>query len=361
MKSYKVSLHIITPLIIHTGDYYSIFELLPAKDGKSVLLIDLDSAFSSMKDSDRERYYAIMDSLTSDVNKDKKNLLQARSIIQNVTFTNTDIIINRVQAHPNFIQGMDSNPYALIYKIFKDEITGKPYIPGSSLKGALRTAVLESLRYKDDQYPNTKLFKNNRPKNFQPTDFEMQIMKKDKMATFDIENDPFRFFKVSDLLLNESDVLFDTVRVIGKNSKQKGIPIYTEMTESYFTSKKDFIAQGEITIDNIGLEKFISQNKFGSFLNIETIEQSLDTFWNKILNNRKHPLNQDVKNTITELCNKNSLKPLRLGRFTQIESKTFKIKQKNPIPPDINIYGGISRSLIRGVIPAGWCGLKIYH
>ncbi|MEJ5362114.1 MAG: type III-A CRISPR-associated RAMP protein Csm5 [Spirochaetota bacterium] len=359
MKSYTVKIHIITPLIIHSGEFYSIFELLPTRDGTSIMLIDLNKAFNILSQGDREKFFSIMDTLTTNVEKDKEKLSSARSIIQDAVMKNLDVIIQRVQAPPQFIKDVNTNPYAIIYKIFKDELSMKPYIPGSTLKGALRTALLETLRKKNNMYPNVKLFKNNKPKNFQSTDFEMQIMKKDNNAIFDIERDPFRFLKVSDLMFKKQTVLFDTVRVIGKGRQQKGIPIYTEMSASHYLDKDECIAEGEITIDDNGLKNFVNNYKLGDFLNIEFIMKSLMDFNQEILNNKKHPINQDVKNVITGLCNTHSLIPLRLGRFTQIESKTFKIKQKNAIPPDINFYGGVSRSLIRGTIPAGWCGLKI--
>lgn len=359
MKTYAIKIHIFTPLIIHSGEFYTIFEILPTKEGKSIMLIDLEKAFSIMSNKDRDQFFNIMDTLTTDLNKDKEKLLRARSIIQNVALQNTDIIIQRIQAHPQFIEGVDSNPYATIFKIFKDELSGKPYIPGSTLKGALRTAVLETLRNKNNRYPNVKLFKNGRPKNFQSTDFEMQIMKSDDYAIFDIENDPFRFIKVSDMIFNKPDVILDTVRIIGKDKQQKGIPIYSEMSASYYTNRTEYFAEGQITIDDYGLQKFVEKNKFGEFINIQFIKKSLGDFTSYMLNNKKHLIQQEVKKNIDNLCKNNELIPLRLGRFTQIESKTFKIKQKNAIPQDINLYGGISRSLVRGEIPAGWCGLEI--
>ncbi len=358
MKTYSVTLHIITPLIIHTGDYYSIFELMPTKDGKSLLIIDLEKSFGCMNDNDREKYFQIMDSLTGNIDKDKQKILHARSLIQNIVLQHNEVIKQRMIATPNFIKDIENNPYALINKIFKEDIEKKPYIPGSTLKGAFRTAILEKIRSAKNSYPNTNISKNGKPKKFQPNDFEMQIMKKNNNAFFEIENDPFRFLKISDFVCDSADVIFDTVRVIGKNKQQKGIPIYTEMTASYYTHKKECISRGSILIDDSGLEKFIKKFGFGEFLNINFIKESIVDFSNQILNNKKHPTHQEVKKLIDEMS-KNKYVPLRLGRFTQIESKTFKIKRKDIRPEDINIQGGVSRSLIGGTIPAGWCVVNI--
>ncbi len=361
MKTYKISLYSITPLIIHTGEFYNINEILPTKDERSVLLIDMDKAFSAMNQKEREQFFNLMDSLTANNEKDKDKLLKARSMFQSIALQNPEIIIQRVHANPAFIKDVNNNPYANIYKIFKDEISNKPYIPGSTLKGALRTAILESIRKKNkNKEPNYKLTKNDRPKRFETKDFEMQIMKDDKDAIFDIKSDPFKYIKVSDVIFNTQTVLFDTVRVIGKDAKQKGIPIYTEMTSSYYTDKSECIAEGEITVDDKGLQSFYTTNKFGSFIgDIEFVKQSIQDFSNYILSNKKHPVNKEVKDTIENLCKSKGLIPLRLGRFTQIESKTFKIIRKDARPQDINIAGGVSRSLVHGEIPAGWCGLKI--
>lgn len=361
MMTYNVTIYCITPLIIHTGEFYSVFEVLNTRDTNSVFLIDMERVFSVINENERERLFGIMDSLTAHVDNDKTKLSRVRSQLQSIVLQNSELIEQRVRTNPQFINGIQNNPYALIYKIFKDEMSGNPYIPGSTLKGALRTSILEALRKKYNiPDPQNMPSRSNEKNKFDTKDFEMQIMKNTTDAKFNIEKDPFRYFKVSDLLFNKKDVVFDTIRVIGKGSRERGIPIYTEMTASYYTEKIEMIAEGTITIDKGGLEKFYENNKSLNFIgDIEFIKKSIKDFSDRLLNNAKHPLKKDIRDSIDEICNAKGLLPLRLGRFTQIESKTFKIKRTDIKNNDMNINGGVSRSLIDGKIPAGWCGIKI--
>ncbi|MGQ9842556.1 MAG: hypothetical protein ACUVRK_03235, partial [Spirochaetota bacterium] len=134
MKQYSIILHIITPLIIHTGELYSALEVLKLKE---VVLVDLEKVFSNMNDNERNKYYKLMDSLTGDSKNDKQKLLQARSLIHDFVLNNPDVIITRAKASFKFTEEIDKNPYANICAIFKDELNNKPYIPGSTLKGVI--------------------------------------------------------------------------------------------------------------------------------------------------------------------------------------------------------------------------------
>ncbi|MGQ9847720.1 MAG: hypothetical protein ACUVQP_09530, partial [Bacteroidales bacterium] len=225
----------------------------------------------------------------------------------------------------------------------------------------IRTAVLEHLRKnQQDKHPNYNVKRKDKPKKFAPNDFEMQIMTNSKKEVFEIEHDPFMFLKVSDLFFNTCDIQFGTVRVIGKNNQTKGIPIYTEMTGSEYTHKAKYCAQGTITINEEGLNRFIEKNGYGQFINIDIILKSMDDFFTKILHNEKHPVPNNIIASINKTCDSQPKRvPLRIGRFTQIESKTFKIEQKDVNPKDINIHGGVSRSLIDGELPAGWCVMEV--
>lgn len=360
MKHYNIILHSITPLIIHTGKQYSALEIMKLKNLDTVVLVDLEKVFSTMNDSERNKYFTPMDFLNGKPDNDKQKLLQARSLIQIVVLNNSDVIITKAKANPKFTEEIEGNPQANICAIFKDEVHDTPYIPGSTLKGLIRTAVLEHLRKnQQDKYPNYHVTRKDKPKKFAAND-EMQIMKNSKTEAFEIGHDPFMFIKVSDLFFNTRDIQFDTVRVIGKNNQAKDIPIYTEMMGSEYTHKVEYIAKGTVTIDDKRLDQFTEKNKYGDFINIEMILKSVQQFFTNILQNKKHPIPNTIAESIKMKCDSKPNKvPLRIGRFTQIESKIFKLKRNDENPKDINIYSGVSRSLIGGELPAGWCVMEV--
>ncbi|MCX7679130.1 MAG: type III-A CRISPR-associated RAMP protein Csm5 [Spirochaetes bacterium] len=353
MKHYEVILHIITPVIIHNGESYDIIEMM-VPNQNTIWVIAADKAFSLMSEKEREKYFNSVNMLSGNIDHDKEKLRTISTInstIHGIVLKNPEIIKAKAKTNKRFLDDLGKNPHATVCKIFKDELTLAPYIPGSSVKGAIRTAILEMERANQ---------KRERPKRrFQPPDFEMQIMKNSNDAFFEITSDPFRFLKISDFICQNNDICFDTVRVVGKDRKEKGIPIYTEMTASWKTHECNCIAKGIISIDQEGLASFCRAKGIKINISKESILQSLNNFGTMLLENKKHPIENQLKDHIKKHSKEKDCAPLRLGRFAQIESKTFKIKRDDIKPNDINISGGSSRSFIGGSIPAGWCIIEM--
>ncbi len=366
MKQYEAVLHIITPVIIHTGELYDSLELIIlGNQTDTINIIDLQSAFALMSDEDKENFYKYVKSLSGDEARDKNTLSALRGVVQSTALKNPDVIHTKAKASQQCVSDIANNFHAMVNKIFKDAVTGKPYIPGSSIKGALRTAILDAERARQgiDKLNTERVDTKSKKHTFDTKDFEMQIIKKSKEAIFSVPDDPFRFLKVSDFACEQKNVCFDTVRVIGNKKTQKGIPVYTEMTSAKIMSNTEYIARGTITIDESKLKFFNEKegNRFNNMFSKENIIKSLRHFSRYLLENQKHVINMKVKQEIEKCCPSGSTNraPLRLGRFAQIESKTFKIKREEKGKENINIEGGVSRSLIGGNIPAGWCVIEI--
>ncbi len=366
MKHYEVVLHIITPVIIHTGELYDSLELMILGNQPDLLsIIDVGKVFELMSDEDKEKFYRYVKLLRGDEAGDTNTLSALRGMVQSTVLKNPDVIRTKAKASKECVSDIQNNFHAMVNKIFKDAVTGRPYIPGSSIKGALRTAILEAERAKEQrEKPNAKLVDKRGHKHiFKANDFEMQIIKDTDSAIFSVLQDPFRILKVADFICERNDVSFDTVRVIGKEKKMKGIPVYTEMTASLVNLKTECVARGSITIDENSLKYFGEEERkrFNSMFSKDNIIKSLRHFARYLLENQKHLMDAEVKKTIEQQCPSGSINraPLRLGRFAQIESKTFKIKREEKGKENINIEGGVSRSLIGGKIPAGWCVMEI--
>ena len=169
-----------------------------------------------------------------------------------------------------------------------------------------------------------------------------------------------------DFTLQNAESFFGTVRNIGYKSKQKGIPIYTEMTGCELLLGKEYTATGYITIDSNQLKLFLQKNNFHNseqvlqMFSAPYILGSLKDFYKEQLNNKKHPVSQDIVKCIQKYVDANYV-PIRMGRFSQVESKTFKItrtwdKGQNR---SMNIEGGASRNYIKDTIGAGWGALAL--
>lgn len=336
--TYNAEIKIITPLIVHTGEYYDFINVIPLQNSE-VAIINTEKLFLTMPEEKQAEFFSLIDN---------NKALEARKIFYEIWLKHTELAEKKYKASELFNAEIIKNPYANINKIFINNINGKPYIPGSSIKGALRTAILENLRIKN------KINHKNKKVN----DFEMQLITNDEKARFKVQDDPFKYLKISDFEIDDKEIRFGTVRIIGKDNQGKGIPIYTEMTNSELFSNKEVTAKGTI---NINEERIKKENLH--FLNIKEIIKSTDAFFKGLVSNKRQGFTKEINDKIN-IHYYDDTALLRIGRFCQIESKTFKIKRENEftyirgkkvlIPEDININGGVSRSLIDGKIPAGW-------
>ncbi|GAI01864.1 unnamed protein product, partial [marine sediment metagenome] len=114
-----------------------------------------------------------------------------------------------------------------------------------------------------------------------------------------------------------SDVLYSTVRVMGKNNRSKGIPVYTEMTDNEFLSGRSLCASGTITIYEEMLGRFVKKNGFGDFIGINKIISSTDDFYAEIFRNDKK-INKEIITCINEVLVEHYYEGdavIRLGRF----------------------------------------------
>ncbi len=102
---------------------------------------------------------------------------------------------------------------------------GKPYIPGSSLKGAIRTGILELIFNSNTAADKQKeLEKESNARKVEAALLGCETSENRQ----DISRDPFKLFKPRDSFLPECST--EVCVVYNKNSsgKQKGIPIITE-------------------------------------------------------------------------------------------------------------------------------------
>ncbi len=367
MKTFKMELKLITPVIVHTGDCYNPIEVLPLE--KEVLVVSPEKLFSKIPANEQSKFFSLIESGT------KENALMAKMSFLKFAKNNSDCHVRKCPASDNFRGAVSENPYANINKIFMNDLSGRPYIPGSTIKGAIRTAMLENLRVERDKQNAGILYKHGNSF-VKYNDYELKLIEADNYSRQNVSNDPFKFLKVSDFEVQSSDIYFDTVRVVNKGGTAgKGIPVYTEMTDSYLSAKKEILAVGTITIDDnccllSGDRNNPQKHDYKWLFNFSNIIKNTDDFYyNNLSNTTNHTISKCYHKMIEDngyqgFANNEAI--IRLGRFTQIESKTFKIIRENefdrknkPIPEDININGGISRTLINGEIPAGWCILKV--
>lgn len=371
MLCYNASIRIITPIIIHNGQQYDLWDLMPhPKNPQDLWIINPALAYVSLPDDEKKKFDAIVDEMSNKKGeniKEKMNML--RNMLHSRVINNPSIIVNQAKALENFFEELEKNPHAEIRKIYKEPLTNRCYIPGSSVKGMIRTAVLEAIRKKKNLIPKINLKTDVRRGKVNikaALNFEDIIMLGRKRNK--VYDDPFKFLHVSDFIIEKTDTIFGTIRVTSRRAK---IPVYTEMTGCELLQEKEYIAKGSIVIYDNKMKRFFSEFKEEELagkdkydvnaLKIiqenfkgEFILDALKNFYDPLLNNTKHPVNQEIKKCMNKYTG--NWVPVRLGRFSQVESKTFKVERTWERGDSIrmNFEGGQTRAYVKGTIGAGW-------
>lgn len=353
--NHKIQIEILTPVIINTGEYYEYGELFLL--GDKLYKVNLNNLLKIMDLQTRTEY---IETVTKGISsRDKKYDKAAKALVLKTLRENNDkisLIFSRpmgyLQSGKNLIE---NKPFQIIDKNCIKKINDKPYIPGSSIKGSLRTAIIQSLlnhqTISKNDYIDSTGFKR---KYVQTKKFESKIMKVSDKVT----DDPFKYIKVSDFEFESKS----SVNILGEiliSTKKDPLPVYTTMTEASCYSDSKITLTGTISIST-KLKKIYSLEQF---TNINNIIDALNDYYIDNFNNKAKQLPIGPRNLMVKIIEDNvtSTKGLiRIGRFSGIENITYNIQQDMSINTkiyneDINIEGGESYPLIENKFLPGYC------
>lgn len=228
-----------------------------------------------------------------------------------------------------------------------DPLSGTAYIPGSAIKGAIRTAVL-NLRNQENKAP------------FSRTGRELQ----EKLLSFDfrhLESDPFRLIKVSDFF-PVNDVKRAIVYAVDQKKKisDKEAQAVYQILETV-TAGVEFV--GSVTIlANPGRDSGIQQP-----ITMKEVTTALRSFYSAEKQREEVEL-AGIGCKAAELVIQSNVLPLRIGRHSGAESVTIaghrkiKILQGRGIDPKfldhattIWLAAGVKKPTVRqNLQPFGW-------
>ena len=258
-----------------------------------------------------------------------------------------------------------------------------PYIPGSSLKGALRTAYLSKIANdkgvkrwweisgkmsRDDLQNPVKIDKNIRKK-------RLSIELEEKLLNGRFQTDPFRLVRISDLKA-VNGIRTKIVYAVNKKKKQsrfeaKGPPQILET-----------IQEGEIFEGVINIERPERGSNISRPVTKEIILRSLDYFYRSICKDEDEKVlkNIDASSTVSDTVSSRfrdtigvSAFPVRLGRHSGAESVTIednryiKIMQGRGAQPKFEdrattiwlVSDSPNPDSNRDLLPFGWAILTI--
>ena len=276
-----------------------------------------------------------------------------------------------------------------VQSFIRNPLTGQPYLPGSAIKGAIRTAVVNSFTQKHlasiKPLVSPLLENSNQRRNAWKT-LETEAL---NFEFRQLQEDPFRLVKVADTELPLNRTRIDKVWPVKRDGKEdtKGIQMHFER----LLSRGDGVEEGgflvELELDEIAISD--TRVKVGRRLDFETIRLACIHFYtSRILAERQRffadaqpperifgaekliKINPD-KVLIAKSIQERGLL-LRIGRFSHFESLSvdhlrqgWNAQKKQPFKPGEE---GSSRTLCpcrsteKGAslaLPFGWLLLEL--
>lgn len=204
-ESYDLRLTTLSPIHIGSGKSYSCCEFVPAKaksKGQIVKIIkrvNLTNYYSSLSDDRKDTFLASLTNSNFELKQFDKKIKKDFVRYQCIDNSRVDFI-NEVQEH---IKTSD-----------------KLYIPGSSIKGAIRTAIFYDLLTEDDMDKIGKDISSNRRNN---SFLSNDLLKKHFTSGFgnDAQYNIFRFMQVADTTTTNLPRIEQVLAVMATDDRRK--------------------------------------------------------------------------------------------------------------------------------------------
>lgn len=356
-KTYKVRLHIISPVHIGCDDVYEPTGFAVDKTAKKLIAFDPLDFVRSLSSAERSKFMALCDkgNLESIV-EIYKFMWNLQTPLQGHTIEVSKCFLDTYERVATRLQPRDAKQELNKFQIARTSYLPAgniPYVPGSALKGSLRTGWLNSL---------------NAGQKTQGHGLEENLLG----GTF--ANDPFRMVKISDL-----------------------VPEHTPQTRICFAvNKKKKPSQHEPRGPQQILEVVLPQSAvFEGMITLHTQEHGgcisrpvpagmeffakSTGFFNKEMSDEENVLKSislpagiaaKMKSAFGDSFLK-SVFPVRLGRHSGAECLTIdgvrniKIMGKKGDPPKYAPHSttiwlaGDSHKATSGLLPFGWCALEV--
>lgn len=245
-----------------------------------------------------------------------------------------------------------------------------PVIPGSSLKGSIRTAVLNMKMHNwtndkyNDFYDDFVAIENEKAK----ARYENKLQKS-LLSYKDAKNDPFRAIEIGDCKFDGNGI--EIVGVL------KNIKTRADEVEDHNTSQ----IQAEVLKGSLMKSKTVGFGRMGinSYLkNSISIKEIIDScnyfFWREFERKYDKFYSQAVdsvdligklKEELESVKNSKNQFIVRLGRWSQVEFVTFEENFRNPKTPKIKekqMPYGTTRTVFNydgQYLPFGWCKCSV--
>lgn len=363
MKEIKATIEFITPVHVGSGetitplDYY-------IKDGK-LHKLNFNKFISTLGDKVQD----LMDVLNRNDFAKLRTFAEEYAKAEAIDYS---IPVSSKVAKEYNEKKTDNNNRLEISIFPYDGVTRHPYIPGSSIKGAFRTALLESLieqmlvqNSSDDGKIRNWIEATRRDET--GNQFEGKLL-----GYKDIHRDIFRVLKVFDVPLSAED----TEVVQCKNftpGRSSDIPMRLQVTKSQISAlpkifKKDLVLVWDEELKESKIKEFdkttqqaIPKPLFQKKFTLQELGNACNAHYFRVLyweyekfyKENTDPIFNILKGLYKNIKENQFL--IRLGRFGHVESKTFDKYRE----PSAKKGWGRSRTKANDTFPLGWAVITI--
>lgn len=345
--NYSLTLSFYSPVHIGDGQELEPFEYI-IKDGY-LYTFSFEQFVLSLNPEDREKLLQLQRNMKSSALKDIRNFIRHRCTLDQYR---EKIPVTRRVAY------IYENKFLDIRNMLKMEpfikTMGSPYIPGSSIKGAIRTAVLNYWAEEKhrDEHDILKAKKEDKWGKFRP----------------DIGLDVFKFLKLPDIPLPKDFTIYSKIsnfHLKDNQLQETNIQLLREVTRSRYYPFKEFAPGGNQFVFDLKLDKEIMQDSKAVTgrrdLTFDTIWKSLD-FYEGILiqeskkwssyNKNLYWFYENFMKFLNEEREKDDLKVIKIGFGSGFEAITIEKLRR------LQRAYGKSINIFESLCPLGWVVLR---
>ena len=374
MKIYDFEIIPLTGVHIGTGEEISPMEYMVKN--KKLVKFSLNELIAGLNSSEKNYLLKLIDESEKDISLIKKII---KYLHDNVRGNNIEYIVEIDKSFYDVYNKklFDIKNQLLINPTYRSQNNFSIVIPGSSIKGSIRTALLNYfLERKRDEY--VKVVGENRIK--KGNLLESIILKYrnvfDNKYMIDIKKDPLRAFSVKDCTISGKKTAIVTKTEIYKkrtNTFQKQSTFYEvitgELLDGDASGKTQLVVDDDLLKSKKNNEFFFNERNISFDLIMEACnsfycDYLIDYEYNKFYRNNLadrieyYQLIEKLKEYEDDLTD-NNVCLIRLGRFSQVESITF-VDEKIRHPSTRYGYGKTRMLALykNKYYPLGWALLK---
>ena len=348
MKHYRVKLTPLTPIHIGTGQELGPLDYV-IKDGQFYAL-QAERMMETMGEEEKSR---LLEMIEADDLVGLRKFFR-ENFREDMAKYKARVMPAMERKYEDSLENVENQ--LLVQPFIRSGIDGVPYLPGSSLKGALRTGILNALAHK----------KNVNKEKTTHWDFEFVVLNAlNRNGKRDMSKDPFRGICLTDFYGKQEWMATGEVKNVRKNPARNrmepvSIQMFTEVMLGLANGVEASL-QGELRWDDFLFER---TGILGTKFSLPEAMRYCREFYKIDLDREKKFYETEaeilkVLEMISEKERKMGEKEtlVRVGRFSGVFAVTLE-DYRDPRPPRGKKYGK-TRNLFDGKYPMGWMRVQV--